>query len=222
MPAELDTVVVGAGFGGMYTLHRLRELGLSTVVFEQAPDVGGTWYWNAYPGARCDIESLSYNYSFDPALKQEYQAKWPERYSRQPAILDYARHVADRYDLRRDIRFETRVTRAAWDEQARRWDVETDQGDRVRARFLISAVGCLSDSQTPDFPGPGILPRRVVSHRPLAPRKGGLHGQAGRADRHRLVRRAGRARDRRRGGPPDRAAAHAAVLHPVQEFSADT
>jgi cyclohexanone monooxygenase len=153
LPAELDTVVVGAGFGGMYTLHRLRELGLSTVIFEQAPDVGGTWYWNAYPGARCDIESLSYNYSFDPALKQEYQAKWPERYSRQPAILDYARHVADRYDLRRDIRFETRVTRATWDEQARRWDVETDQGDRVRARFLISAVGCLSDSQTPDFPG---------------------------------------------------------------------
>ena len=153
VPDVSDTVVVGAGFAGMYMLHRLRELGLSTVVFEQAPDVGGTWYWNAYPGARCDAESLLYNYSFDPGLRQDWQYKWPERYSRQPAILGYARHVADRYDLRRDIHFSAQVTAAVWDEDARQWVVTTDKGHRVRCRFLISAVGCLSDSQVPDLPG---------------------------------------------------------------------
>ena len=153
VPDVSDTVVVGAGFAGMYMLHRLRELGLSTVVFEQAPDVGGTWYWNAYPGARCDAESLLYNYSFDPGLRQDWQYKWPERYSRQPAILGYARHVADRYDLRRDIHFSAQVTGAVWDEDARQWVVTTDKGHRVRCRFLISAVGCLSDSQVPDLPG---------------------------------------------------------------------
>jgi cyclohexanone monooxygenase len=153
VPDVCDAVVVGAGFAGMYMLHRLRELGLSAVVFEQAPDVGGTWYWNTYPGARCDVESLLYNYSFDPELRQHYQHQWPERYSRQPVILGYARHVADRYDLRRDIHFNTQVTRAAWDQDARRWAVDTDKGHRVRCRFLISAVGCLSDSQVPSFPG---------------------------------------------------------------------
>ncbi len=148
-----DVVVVGAGFAGMYMLYRLRGLGLSAVVLEQAPDVGGTWYWNAYPGARCDIESLFYNYSFDPELKQEWQSRWPERYSRQPSILEYARHVADRYSLRRDIRFSTQVTKAAWNEQDRCWTVETGGGQRLYCRFLISAVGCLSDSQVPDVPG---------------------------------------------------------------------
>ena len=153
VPDVCDTVVVGAGFAGMYMLHRLRELGLSTVVFEQAPDVGGTWYWNAYPGARCDAESLLYNYSFDPGLRQDWQYQWPERYSRQPAILGYARHVADRYDLRRDIHFSAQVTAAVWDEDARQWVVTTDKAHRVRCRFLISAVGCLSDAQVPDLPG---------------------------------------------------------------------
>lgn len=150
---EYDTIIVGAGFAGMYMLHRVRQLGLSAVVFERAPDVGGTWYWNTYPGARCDAESLVYNYAFDPELQGDYRYRWPERFSRQPVILDYARHVAERYDLRRDIRFDTAVTRAVWDEAARQWVVETDQGHRVRARFLISAVGCLSDSQVPDIPG---------------------------------------------------------------------
>src|ERR1700679_354435 len=145
-----DAVVVGAGFAGMYMLHRLRGLGMSAVVLEQAPDVGGTWYWNAYPGARCDIESLFYNYSFDPELKQEGQSRWTESYSRHLSILEYARHVADRYSLRRDIRFNTQVTKAAWDEQDRCWTVETGNGQRLRCRFLISAVGCLSDSQVPD------------------------------------------------------------------------
>jgi cyclohexanone monooxygenase len=153
VPGTCDTVVVGAGFAGLYMLHRLRGLGLSAVAFEKAPDVGGTWYWNAYPGARCDAESLLYNYSFDPELKQEYQSKWPERYSAQPAIHEYIRYVADRYDLRRDIHFDTQVTKATWDGLDRRWLVETDQGVRVRCRFLISAVGCLSESQVPDIPG---------------------------------------------------------------------
>jgi cyclohexanone monooxygenase len=152
-PDVYDTVVVGAGFAGMYMLHRLRGLGLSAVVFEQASDVGGTWYWNRYPGARCDAESIMYNYSFDPELRQDYQYKWPERYSRQPIILDYARDVADRYDLRRDIHFDTQVTRAAWDEDSRHWVVGTSTGQQVRCRFLISAVGCLSDSQVPKLPG---------------------------------------------------------------------
>jgi cyclohexanone monooxygenase len=150
---EKDAVVIGAGFGGLYMLHRARGLGLSTVAIERAPDVGGTWYWNTYPGARCDAESIVYNYSFDPELRQEYQSRWPERYSRQPVILDYARDVADRLDLRKDIRFDTTVTRASWDEDSRTWTVETDAGDPIRCRFLISAVGCLSDSQVPDFPG---------------------------------------------------------------------
>jgi cyclohexanone monooxygenase len=153
LPGVYDTVVVGAGFAGLYMLHRLRGLGLSAVALEKAPDVGGTWYWNAYPGARCDAESLLYNYSFDPELRREYQSKWPERYSAQPAIHEYIRHVADRYDLRRDIRFNTQVTKAAWHEEDRRWLVETSQGDHVRCRFLISAVGCLSESQVPDIPG---------------------------------------------------------------------
>lgn len=105
---EYDTIIVGAGFAGMYMLHRVRQLGLSAVVFERAPDVGGTWYWNTYPGARCDAERLVYNYAFDPELQGDYRYRWPERFSRQPVILDYARHVAERYDLRRDIRFDTR------------------------------------------------------------------------------------------------------------------
>jgi cyclohexanone monooxygenase len=150
---DFDTVIIGAGFAGMYLLKRVRELGLSTVVFEQAPDVGGTWYWNAYPGARCDVESLQYNYAFDPDLREEFQYRWPERYARQPVILDYARHVADRYDLRRDIHFDAKVSKATWDEDSRRWTVETDTGERVTGRFLLSAVGCLSDSQVPAFPG---------------------------------------------------------------------
>src|SRR5438874_410982 len=128
-----DVIVVGAGLSGMYMLHRLRELGLSVRVFEAGSGVGGTWYWNRYPGARCDVESLFYSYSFSEDLEQEWE--WTERYPTQPEILRYLNHVADRFDLRRDIRLETRVTAAAYDEAARRWLVETDRGDRVSAQF---------------------------------------------------------------------------------------
>jgi cyclohexanone monooxygenase len=148
---ELDAVVVGAGFAGMYMLHRLRQLGLRTQVLEAATDVGGTWWWNRYPGARCDIESLDYSYSFDPQLEQEW--RWSERYATQPEILAYANHVADRLDLRRDIRFATRVEGATWDDGDARWLVRTDRGERISARYLIMAVGCLSAAKQPELDG---------------------------------------------------------------------
>ena len=153
-PAEqtkFDAVIVGAGFAGMYMLHCLQKLGLSARVYETGGDVGGTWYWNRYPGARCDVESMQYSYSFDADLDQEW--RWSQRYSPQPEILAYANHVADRFDLRRDIRFDTRVTAATFDEGANHWLVETDQGDRVAAQFCIMAVGCLSAANTPPFDG---------------------------------------------------------------------
>ncbi|MFG2072410.1 flavin-containing monooxygenase [Nonomuraea maritima] len=148
---RFDAIVVGAGFSGMYMLHRLRGLGLSVRVFEAGDGVGGTWYWNRYPGARCDVESMEYSFSFDRELEQEWE--WSERYASQPEILRYAEHVADRFDLRRDITFGTRVTGAAYDEADHLWRVETDGGERVAARWLITAVGCLSAARVPDFPG---------------------------------------------------------------------
>lgn len=150
-PSEVDAVVVGAGFGGLYMLHRLRQIGLRTVVFETADDVGGTWYWNRYPGARCDVESLEYSYGFDEGLQQEWE--WSERYAGQPEILRYAQHVAERFDLRRDIRFETRVTSAFFDGPSTTWQVRTDRGDDVRCRFFIMATGCLSATNVPAFEG---------------------------------------------------------------------
>lgn len=147
---QYDAIIIGAGFAGMYMLKTLRDKGFRAHVYERGTDVGGTWYWNRYPGARCDIESLYYCYSFSEELQQEWQ--WTERYPSQPEILRYARHVADRFDLRRDISFETEVRSADYDERADRWTVRTG-GAEVSARFLITAVGCLSATQTPDFPG---------------------------------------------------------------------
>jgi cyclohexanone monooxygenase len=147
----VDAVVVGAGLAGLYQLHRLRGLGLTTRVFEAAGDVGGTWYWNRYPGARCDIESLSYSYSFSPELEQDWT--WSEKYPTQPEMLRYIRHVAERFDLRRDISFNTRVTRAIYDERGARWAVTTEAGERVSARFLIMATGCLSAAKEPEVAG---------------------------------------------------------------------
>jgi cation diffusion facilitator CzcD-associated flavoprotein CzcO len=148
---EIDAVVVGAGFSGLYMLHRLRQLGMTTQVFDAAADVGGTWWWNRYPGARCDIESMDYCYSFDPELEQEWT--WSERYATQPEILAYVNHVADRLDLRPHIRFETKVTSARWQPERARWAVETDRGDRLAARFCIMAVGCLSAAKRPELAG---------------------------------------------------------------------
>lgn len=148
---EFDAVIVGAGLAGLYMLHRLRGLGLSARVYEAGGGVGGTWYWNRYPGARCDIESIDYSYSFSEELQQEW--RWTERYAGQAEILRYINHVADRFDLRRDIRCETRVTAAIFDEATNRWLVETERGERVSAQFCIMASGCLSTTQQPNFPG---------------------------------------------------------------------
>ena len=146
-----DVIVVGAGFAGMYLLHRLRGLGLSVRVFERGSGVGGTWYWNRYPGARCDIESMQYSYSFSNELQQEWE--WTERFAAQPEILKYANHVADRFNLRSDIQFDTRVTSTVFNEDADRWTVTTGDGKRYSAQFLIMATGSLSNARTPDFKG---------------------------------------------------------------------
>ena len=146
-----DVVIVGAGFAGMYMLHKVRKLGLSAVVFEAGNDVGGTWYWNRYPGARCDAESLAYSFSFSPELEQQWE--WSERYAPQPEILEYARHVSHRFDLRKDIRFETRVTLAHYQDDSQKWQIKTDQGDSVVANFCVMATGCLSVPQLPEIPG---------------------------------------------------------------------
>src|SRR4051794_8425178 len=150
--SHLDALVVGAGFSGLYQLLCLRDrLGLSVKVLEAAPDLGGTWYWNRYPGARCDSESHSYCYFFSKALYEEWQ--WSERYPGPAEVLRYLHHVADRFDLKRDIRFDTRVAAAHYDEQEDRWDVTTQAGERYLATYLISAVGCLSSANVPDIPG---------------------------------------------------------------------
>ena len=146
-----DAVIVGAGFSGLYMLHRLRGQGLTARVYEAGPSVGGTWFWNRYPGARVDIESQEYCYSFSPELDAEWQ--WSERYAAQPELLAYLNHVADRFDLRGDIQLETRVTAAVYDEDARRWTVSTDRGETVSARFVIMATGCLSVPKEGELPG---------------------------------------------------------------------
>ena len=154
----VDAVVVGAGFAGMYMLHRLRELGFSVQVYEAGSDVGGTWYWNRYPGARCDVESLDYSYSFSTELEQEWE--WTERYSPQPEILKYANHVADRFDLRRDIQFNTRVTSAVYDEATPALDGDHRPGragDRPSSSSWPSAA-CRA-AKTPEVPGARGLPR---------------------------------------------------------------
>jgi cyclohexanone monooxygenase len=146
-----DVVVVGAGFAGLYMLYRLRGLGFSVRVYEQGGGLGGTWYWNRYPGARCDIESMQYSYSFSEGLQQDWN--WSERYASQPEILEYANHVADRFNLRRDISLNTRVERAEFDEATRTWNVAISHGRLVQAKFVVLATGCLSNARIPDIEG---------------------------------------------------------------------
>ena len=148
---DVDAIVVGAGFAGLYMLHRLRSIGLSVRVFERGHGVGGTWYWNRYPGARCDLDSVEYSYQFSDALQQEW--RWSERFAAQPEILCYLEHVADRFDLRRDIQFGTAVTEAAFDEAAGCWRIATDDGARLSATYCIMATGCLSAPNRPAFDG---------------------------------------------------------------------
>ena len=148
---QVDVAVVGAGFAGLYLLHRLRKAGFTTIAVDEADDVGGTWYWNRYPGARCDIQTIDYSYTFDPELERAWQ--WSEKYATQPEILRYLGFVADRYDLRRDIRFGSKVTNATWDAAAGRWRLATDNGAAISCRAYIMATGCLSAPKPPEIEG---------------------------------------------------------------------
>ena len=149
---QLDVAIIGAGFSGMYLLHRLRdELGLNVQLFEAGDGVGGTWYWNRYPGARCDSESYYYSYSFSEELEQEWE--WSSRYPDQPEILRYLNHVADRFDLRRSITFDCRVNESTFDENLNQWSLKTETGNTITARFVVAAVGCLSTTNVPNFKG---------------------------------------------------------------------
>jgi cation diffusion facilitator CzcD-associated flavoprotein CzcO len=149
--STFDVVIIGAGFAGLYMLHRLRSLGFSVRVYEAGSGVGGTWFWNRYPGARCDVESMEYSYSFSEELQQEW--RWTERYASQQEILQYLNYVAERFNLRRDIQFQKRVRAVVFDETTNRWAIHTDQGDRVLAKFCVMATGCLSAAKIPGFKG---------------------------------------------------------------------
>ena len=146
---EFDVVVVGAGFAGMYMQHRIQQRGLSVRLYEAGSGVGGTWYWNRYPGARVDIESVEYSYSFDEELQQEWS--WSERYASQPELMKYCNHVADRFDLRKNMRFDTKVVSAHYDEKMRRWIIKTSKQDTVSAKYCVLATGFLSSGSVPDF-----------------------------------------------------------------------
>ena len=201
-----DVVVVGAGFSGMYQLHKLRELGLNVQVFEAGSDVGGTWYWNRYPGARVDIESMAYSFSFSDELQQEWE--WSEKYSPQPELLKYAQHIADRFDLKSDIAFDTRVESAHFDEDTNEWLVTTECGRRVRAQHLVMATGVLSASKTPDISGRDNYRGETLSNGSLAKRGCRLYRETGRGYRHWLVGRSGDSVNCRGGRRRRRLSAH--------------
>jgi cyclohexanone monooxygenase len=164
-----DAIIVGAGVSGLYLLHQLRESGLSVLVIDQASGVGGTWFWNRYPGARCDIESMTYSYSWSHELEQEWT--WSERYAGQAEILRYLEHVADRFDVRRHLRLSTRVESASFDEAANRWSVAIDDGTQLSATFLVMATGCLSVPRVPDIPGIDLF-AGAMHHTGLWPHEG--------------------------------------------------
>ena len=147
---EVDVVVVGAGFAGIYMLYKLKNLGFTSRVIERGDGVGGTWHWNRYPGARCDIPSLQYSYQFDDELQQEWE--WEEKYSSQKQILEYANHVVDRFDLRNDITFNTEVQSTTYNEEQGRWTVKTSQ-EEIVCSYCVMATGCLSQVNEPNIPG---------------------------------------------------------------------
>jgi cation diffusion facilitator CzcD-associated flavoprotein CzcO len=159
-PTRVDIVVVGAGFAGLRALHTFRSAGRSVAVLEAGHGIGGVWYWNRYPGARCDIESYDYSYSFSTELEQDW--RWSQRYARQPEILRYVEHVAERFDLRRDIHLQQRVVEAVWDAERELWAVVTESGARWEATFVVWAVGNLSTSKQPDLRGTEDFGGRVL------------------------------------------------------------
>lgn len=182
---DVDVVVAGAGFAGLYAAYRLRRAGHSMRIFEAGDDIGGTWYWNRYPGARVDIPSVDYMYSFDPDWSRDWQ--WSEKYATQPEILRYLNHVADKHDLRRDIQFGTRVTHAHWDDDTGRYRVRTDRGDEITCRYLIMATGCLSVPKDLDIDGIENFTGELYftsrwPHEPVD-----FTGETGRCRRHRLI-----------------------------------
>ena len=203
---DYDAIIIGAGMSGLYQLYRLRELGMRVRVFEAGTGVGGTWYWNRYPGARFDSESYSYSYSFSQELLDEWD--WSEHFAGQPETERYINHVADKFDLRRDIQFSSRVTAAHWQEATRSWEVTLEDGSRHSTRFLITAIGPLSAPTMPRDRRGGDLRGRVLPHRALAEAAGALRGQARRGDRHRRYRRADDP-----GGGEDCWAAHCVSAH---------
>ena len=146
-----DALIVGAGFAGMYMLYKLRNLGFTAKVIEAGDGVGGTWYWNRYPGARCDVWSMEYSYQFSEELQQEWV--WSQKYAPQPEILNYANHVADRFDLRKDILFKTKVLSAKHNDETKTWTIKTDDNQIFNSRFCIMATGCLSTPNKPNFTG---------------------------------------------------------------------
>ena len=207
----LDAVIIGAGFSGLYQLHRLRDdLGLKAVVLEQGDGVGGTWYWNRYPGARCDSESQGYAYFFSRELHEAWQ--WSERYPGHEEICRYLNFVADRLDLKKDIRFGTRVTACRYLEDQNLWEVRTEGGGTLQARWLVTAVGCLSSANVPKIPGLESFEGDWY-HTGQWPHDGvDFTGKRGRADRDRLDRHPGCPGDRRDGGAPDGVPAHRQFL----------
>jgi cyclohexanone monooxygenase len=154
--SRFDVIVVGAGFAGLYALYRLRGLGLSVRVLEAGDGIGGTWFWNAYPGARCDVESYEYSYSFSPELDQDW--RWSERYATQPDILAYIEHVADRFNLRPDIQLATRVNTASYDDTRAVWSLSSETGERFEAAYVVFATGSLSAPLPPPFPASTASP----------------------------------------------------------------
>ena len=212
--AAYDVVIVGAGFAGLYMLHRLRESGFSARVYEAGGGVGGTWYWNRYPGARCDVESFEYAYSFSEALRREWQ--WTERYAAQPEILRYLNHVADRFDLRRDIQFDTKVASATFDESEDLWTIETDRGSSVSAKFCVMATGCLSTAKAPDYQGLDNFQGKWYHTGTLAARRRRFHRAESSGNRYRLVRDPVDSRNRAPGIPSLRVSATPNFSLPAQ------
>ena len=212
MSDQPDVLVVGAGFAGMYAVHRFRELGLSVKALEAGSDVGGTWYWNRYPGARCDVPSLEYSYGFSRELEQEWD--WPEVFSAQEDILRYANHVADKFDLRRDMQFNTRIANIEWQDDTRRWRLTSEAGETFEAPFCVMATGCLSVPVEPKIPGAERF-RGEVYHTGRWPHEPvDLAWQTRWRHRHRFVRRTDDSRTRAPVRTSHGVPAHAGVHGP--------
>lgn len=166
---KYDAVIVGAGFSGLYQLHKFRDMGLNTLVLDAGADVGGTWHWNCDPGARCDSPGYIYQYWFSEELLDEWN--WSERFPAQPETERYLQYVADKFDLRRDIQFNTRVTTTVYDESRSTWQIETDTGESIEARYVVMAVGGLSEPNVPNIPGLGDF-QGVATHTSRWPKEG--------------------------------------------------